>query len=497
MNDIRSTLRAVHVEAQNRSRRVWHLVTGRPTVQPLTVIAWLAFVALLLLRTVDIATFDYRDHDLAGDQASFLVQAQSLAHEGHDLTFDRGDFDRYAQLGWTAAPYGLFFQRYQDGWAFAKPYAYSAVAAPSLVILGDVRGMAATNALLVVALVVVSVAVLRTRYTGPVVPLVAASFYLLAQPYFYGYVLHAELLLALLTIAVFGLVIWYWRSGRWVWMALAFAVMGIAVSEKPPMLVLFLPVAALLVADQRAWRSRFALVAVGLCAWGLAVGPYLKYSEGATWNPYSGTRYYARAAVPFDGASTHERGAWRLANREEHFRIDVVERAFRAPGERLQALMHYVVGRHTGLLVFLPTGLFLMIAALSRARSLDRRAWAVVAGILGYILFYVLFFPRSYTGGVSLGNRYFLQIAPSIVAATTLAKVSTRAAASAAIAGGFLSIALLWPHHVHPSSAYSEQLNQTTPIQRLLPFESNLRVRGYFECPVPYTAECITTASRR
>lgn len=477
--------------AVHPTRRLWSIVTGRSAIEPLTAVAWVALIVLLLFRTVDIATNDFREHPIAGDQSAFLMQAQSLARAGHDLVFDEADFERFAALGWFQEPIGLFFQRYDDGWAFAKPYGYSLMAAPALVVFNDVQGMAMTNAFLLFALVVVALVVLRTRYTGPVVPLVAGSFYLLAQPYLYGYVLHSELFLALLSAVALGFVLWYWRSGNFGFAVLAFVVMAFAVTEKPPMLALFVPVAALVLVEQRGWGRRTALVAVGACVWAVAVVPYLVYSNGATWNPYSGDRYYAKSAVPFDGREDHEPGDWTRAQREEYFEIGVIEKAVSDPGARIEAALYYFVGRHTGLLVFLPTGLFLLVAALARARRLDRRAWVVLAGIFGYIAFYVLFFPNDYIGGASLGNRYFLQIAPSILFAVVLAKVSTRAAASAAIAGAVVGLVMLWPHHERPSGAYSEQLNQTTIFQRLLPFESSLDSNGYFKCPLPYTSRCV------
>jgi hypothetical protein len=450
-------------------RRLWTVLTGDDTVTPLTALAWLALIVLLLVRTVDVAANDFREHTIAGDQVSFLWQAQSLANSGHDLTYDQADFERFADLDWGEQPSGLFFQRYQDGWAFAKPYGYSLMAAPALAVFGDVRGMAVANAFLLLALTAVIVAILRTRYRGAVVPLVTGAFLLVAQPYLYAYVLHAELFLALLTAVTLGLVLWYWRSGNVVLALLAFAGMAFGVSEKPPMLALFLPVVVLVLVQQRGWWPRL----------------------GATWNPYSGERYAAALGVPFDGQATHAPRAWRNAERDRYFTTDVIDRAVNRSPNRLEILAWYFFGRHTGLLVFLPTGLFLLVAALARWRHLDARAWAVLGGIVGYILFYVLLLPRAYVGGASLGNRYFLQIAPSIIVAAVLAQVSARAAMRAGIAGAVLGTVLLWPHHADPSAAYAEQLSETSPLQRLFPAESDIFGSAYFECPYPYQVECV------
>ena len=477
------------------SSRAWQIVTGREALEPLTALAWIAFLALLAVQTVGIATNDFREHPLAGDQSSFLLQAQSLAH-GLDLSFDRDDFDRFVDLEWAKQPVGLFFQRHDDGWAFAKPYGYPAIAAPAVAVFGAVRGMAITNAFLLLALVAVSIAILRVRFSGPVVPLVVGAFYLLATPYLYGYVLHSELFLALLVASALGLTIWFWRAQRLALAVAAMAAMAFGVSEKPPLLVLFLPVVALLLIEQRNWRHRVAIVAAAVGVWGLAVVPYLVYSDGRTWNAYGGERYVAAGRVPFDGARRHPDDSFMRSRREEYFTLGVVARLFDRPGDRVRSGIYYFVGRHTGLLVFLPTALFLLIAALARARRIDLHAWTVLAGIAAYVLFYVLFFPKNYVGVSSLGNRYFVQIAPAVLVAAVLAEISRRVVASVAVAGAVLGVVLLWPHHRHPSAAFSEQLNETTTLQRIFPFEQNFRWRGYFVCPDPYTVGCITREAK-
>jgi hypothetical protein len=471
---------------------VWSVVTGEPRVRAGTAVSWALLLGLAAFHVVDIATYDFRSHPVSGDQSSFLLQAQSLAGPHHHLSFGRDEQARYVALHWEPAPYGLFFQRHGHGWAFAKPYGYSLVAALPVWALGAVHGMALTNAAMLLALLAVSLAILRSRYSGWVVPLVTLSFFLVAQPYFYGYVMDAELFLALLTAVVLALVLWYWKSRRLGVALTAFAGMGFAVTEKPPFLVLVLPIVAVVLWQQPSWRVRTALIATGLIAWGVATVPYVVYSDGATWNPYGGERYYAVTAVPFDGVHLRVNEGWTRAQEDEYFRLDQLGKVVTQPGDRLESLAYYFVGRNTGLLVFLPTGLFLLIAALARARDLDRHAWSLIAGILGYIAFYVLIFPTDYYGGgASLGNRYFLQVAPSLLAAAVLARVSPRVVAAVAIAGGILGLAFLWPQHLDPSGAYAVGLARTSPIQRLLPFESNQTKNAYFRCPPPFTPKCI------
>ncbi len=95
-----------------------------------------------------------------------------------------------------------------------------------------------------------------------------------------------------------------------------------------------------------------------------------------------------------------------------------------------------------------------------------------------YIFVYTFGFSRNYYGGgQSLGNRYFLQIAPSLLALAVVAKVNARALTIAAIGGAVLSVLFMWPHFQDPSGAYSEGLARTSWLQRRFPAETEHLLR--------------------
>ena len=83
-----------------------------------------AIVILLLVATVQlvrIGAADFRDGPIVGDQAAHLLQAMSIAEEAN-LSFAASDIENWQEVGWGPAPRGVFYQEYEHGYAFAKPY---------------------------------------------------------------------------------------------------------------------------------------------------------------------------------------------------------------------------------------------------------------------------------------------------------------------------------------------------------------------------------------
>jgi 4-amino-4-deoxy-L-arabinose transferase-like glycosyltransferase len=446
---------------------------------PATVGSWaLAGLAgaIVLFGTL---THDFRDRPLVGDEASHVMQALSLAYGNHTLNFDAQDYDRWQALGWRPQPVGLFFQRYEGNrWAAAKPYGYSLYAAPFVALLGPARGFAVANSLLLVVLIGVSIAILRTRYRGPPVALTVTAFYLASYAYLYAYVTLTELFLALLVLLIFGAFLRYRDTGRAWWAVAAFALAGFVVAEKLAFFPLVAPLAAYAIWRAPSTKLRLALPVLAVVTFGLGVLPYLEYSDWKSITPYGGDRYYATESVPFGDAGTGYR-------RSNFGTADIDRRA--TVRDRVLAAGFYVAGQHTGLLPFIPVALFLLLAVIARVLRLDGWTLAALLGVVGAILFYVLLFPKNYYGGgQSLGNRYFLQMAPAVLVLAVMADLPRRWVTSASIAGILVAVAMIWPHHLHPSIAY-DNLAKLSPLQKALPYESNQEYRGTWVC---YEDDC-------
>jgi hypothetical protein len=470
----------------------WSVLTGEETFRPLTVIAWAGFVLLAGICLVDTLTYDFTVHPIVGDQASHIFNTLSVSGPGHNLSYDILDLQRFNDLQWRPKPYGLYFQQYAgDGWAFAKPYAYGAYAGPFAWVFGAIRGVAIANSMLLMILAAVSVAMLRLRFRGPVVPLTVGAFVFLGLPFFYAYAVHPDLLLSVLTSVVFLLVLLHWKTKHVALAAVAAALSALLVVDNPRITIVLLPVFLVVLWELRSWTKRLVLVGAGVVALAAVVTPNFVYSDGESWNAYAGVRYQAvpslGADVPFDGIHTQHLEGWRRVHTGENTTFSkILDRFFEDPEGEARALFNYFFGRHTGMLAFVPVGFLILALVLARIRKLDGHAWAILIGIVGYIVVYVLVWPRNYYGGEqSLGNRYFLQIAPSLLALAVAARVHTRALTVAALAGAVLAVLFMFPHFEDPSGAYSVGLARTSWLQRQLPYESGISHGRVFQPPAP------------
>jgi hypothetical protein len=141
--------------------------------------------------------------------------------------------------------------------------------------------------------------------------------------------------------------------------------------------------------------------------------------------------------------------------------------------DRLESAAYYFVGRYTGVLITVPLALLLLAAMLVKLPKANRWGVAAVLGVLFYVGFYLVVFPKNYYGGgQSLGDRYFVQMAPAILVAALFAPLGARTLRWLSAAAVALSLIFTLPHHRDPSGAYTDILRTSAP-QRLLPVEAN------------------------
>jgi len=440
-----------------------------------TVAACLVLVVVALLGIVPALLHDFRANQPRGDQTSHVYLALSIAYDSHTLNFDRFDAQRWRDVAWPGVPepLALFFQRYDDGWAASKPYAYPLFIAPFVAVLGP-DGFGVGNGALLILLVVGSLVLALRRFDALTAVLLVVAFYFASLIYMYAYPVMSELAEAALALAGYGGAYMFHRSGKAGWAVLTIAVMAFAIVEKAAFLMLFAPLAAVMLWELR--RRRRILVGallVGVLALGASVAPYLKYSDGNSFTPYAGARYQVKPVVdakaPWDGGRIGQ----------DYYAVTVTEGGIldnAASGkvlDRVESLGYYVVGRYTGVLITAPLALLLLIALLVRLPKANRWAVAATAGILFYIAFYLVVFPTNYYGGgQSVGNRYFVQVAPAVLVAALFAPIGARTVRILALAAVALSLVFTLPHHRDPSHAYTDMLRTSAP-QRLLPLEAN------------------------
>jgi len=498
----------------------------------------LAAACLLVLAAaaLRVALHDPTSEPVSGDQASFVYQALSL--RGGDLAYDEADQARWLELGWADQPQGLFVQRRDDGWAFAKPLGYSVLLAPAMAVAGP-YGISAVGAVLVLAYAGCWYGLGRLRWPVATSLAVATAATVASHAWLFGFPAHADLFVAvvvgvaLLSAARAAL---HPRSGAVLWLVVASAAAALLVTEKLPALVVAGPVLAL--ALWRApWRGRLAAAAAGAAILAVSVAPYLFYSDGSSWSAYGGDRYYAVSTTPWSGGTEADLTPWQT---RDSFSPGQLIDQLADPSEDLpSAALTYVIGRHTGAVTFQPVAGFLLVAAGAaalRSRRRGRRpgaagpgvvppapagltpanaagrgvppstasdgpaaspgtegSWrwvgpAAAAGLVGYVAVYLVAFTDNYFGGgQSIGNRYFLQISPAVALVAAAAPVTARAARWCAGAAAVAAVAVLYPLLRSPEEAFFH-IERTSAIQRALPFDGTQVHSWRFECE---PAECV------
>jgi hypothetical protein len=455
---------------------------GWGTSRRVTAAAWLAFALVFALVASSVLRHDFRERSAFGDSSSFVLQAVSLGFDGHNLSYDRTDLDYFRSLHWSEEPRGAHIQRHGDGWAFAKPYGYSAYLAPFLRMFSPGTAVAVANLGLLAALAFLATMTLWLRYRGAVVPIVVGTFLFGSHLFFYAYWAWTELFLATL-VAAAGYLLLRGHLQRSVWWTGAGAVAAAAVvAEKAPAVVIVAPLVLVAVWSLRGWLARSGVVAVGALAFLVAIVPFVHYSDGATWNPYGGDRYYIDGRAPFAGIEVGDDEIYPVGTSETFSLEFLRENLGEDLGSTARSAAYFVVGRHTGLLLFLPLavaiGALSIVVVARRRRSTPPAGLAILGGLVVYSGFYVALFPQNfYGGGQSMGNRYFLQVSPMIIPLAVAMSLRARDLVVASAVSAVLAVVLLTHHYRRPEAALHE-IWRTNGRQELFPYEVNQEYQG-------------------
>jgi hypothetical protein len=447
--------------------------------------SWAVLCLLLAATLAGALSFDRRSWPgLVGDEATYLMQAQSLAWD-FDVRYSRGDYDRFVAQ-WGVKPDGLILQSGDGGrtLVYAKPASYALWIAPFL-RLAPLRGAAIANALLLALAAVLAARVLARRL-GPAAPLAVAAAIFASVSFAYVFWAHSDLFLMCLTAIALALAYGGPRPGQAgaeeperppetpARAALRFAtvgfLLGLVFASRPFYGALLVP-AAFAVPPIPPSRRRLGIALLVAGAALAVVGSGLThFAEADSWSPYSGERqsFDARSgfpAVDLPPGSWEQRGAGR-GNRS-WLPADGV-------GPRLTAwnALYFLIGRDVGVL---PYYLPLLLGLLAFRRG-EGRGFLLLAALAAAGCFLLTRPFNFYGGGGAIANRYFLPVYPALWfaagrrprAAWTLA---AGALLSALAAAPFL--ASLWRQ---PRAFFLDEANGyryvTAAARRLLPFET-------------------------
>ncbi len=481
------------------THRSWRWLTGDDRPRWPTVAGWLLLAALTLTSVVATLTWDHRDVPTTGDEHAYILMAVSLAGDGHNLSFDAADAAAWREIGLPFAPdpFGFYFKATGEGYIAAKPFGYPLFLAPFVAATNLPTGLAIGNALLLVGLVAVAVAILRTTLVGPAVPLLAAAFTFGGATYLYTYAASVELFYAVVVgVATLGMVRW-WQRRATPWAVVAFAATGFAAAERPTLGMALAVPGVVVLWTMPSWRRRLAVGATALVAFAAVAAPWLYYTGGETWSPYTAPRFYASTPA-FETQSAREFLAELDADRlrpggsSVFGPSGVAERLTRDLDRLAPNTLYALAGRHTGLVVWAPLAVAALGTALWRFRRLDAMGRACALAILGYLALYLLLFTRNFFGGAhSLGNRYFIHASPLVLGVIAYVGWRARTAVVVALASMAWSLVLLWPHHTNPRTAYL-RIDRTSVVQELFPFGSDTTAWREFRCAEAYgvTLDC-------
>ena len=451
---------------------------------PFEIVLWGALVLLLLATLIGALRLDRARLPLMGDEATYAMQAASLAWD-FDLAYTRQDYDRFV-AHWGVPPEGLILQSREesDRLVYGKPPLYALVIAP-FVRASPVRGPVVANALLLAAAALLAARSLRNRI-GPAAPLWVAVFVFASVAFAYVFWGDADLFLFTAVMAGFALIYQgdrryakgeipqvYEGEGavssrafflRWIG---AGALLGVAAVYRPVYLVLLLP-AALAANDSPPDRRGRAVSGLALGAVVLILASMdLQWLAGGDATGYGGTRQgiYAREAYPevdFPSAKWDEH-----VQREGNASWLQAEAVKPQLNPKLAAwnVLYFFLGRNFGVLpYFLPLVLgFLAFRA-------DRGRWAVPFAVVAAVVAFFLLRPFNFHGGGVLGNRYFLPLYPALWFLAARPARALWAVVVALLAAPF--VGSLW---VHPTAyplegSFPRHVSQYA--RRWLPYET-------------------------
>jgi hypothetical protein len=435
---------------------------------------------------------------MKADEPAYFLMAESLARD-FDLRCERRDIDR-AVNAFPYAPIHNLILMSSDGWEtvyFGKPYVYSLFAAP-LVALFGFNGMLATNLLLVALMIWCGARYLRRFNSDAMALLFSAAFFLLGPSFVYAFWAHPEVFnMAAVTLClyfVFGReragaagesapAAGSSRSGlNGLWAPLASgAALAFGAYNKPVLAALALPVVVALW-RQKGLRAVVAWGLAGLLAGGALAG--ISWGLTGTGSAYLGVartgihihttedldQQVAKATV--STARRHNANSWQW----------IVQRPDFDPPEFFENLGYLLIGKHTGLVPYMPLAVLCFVLFLWRGvRSVNR--WLLVLAVATVAVFFLIAIPINWHGGGGfVGNRYLAILYPAFLFLVTSVTPAWAPLAGIAAAALLLGPMLLTPYGA-PVAHPTLQAHVRSPIFRLFPLELTLRERipGYAE----------------
>ncbi len=411
---------------------------------------------------------------VTGDEGTYMAMAESLARDG-DLIFDARDRERIEAAS-TPGEKQLILQRTHLGITYSKPVLYAVLAAPFQWLFGA-WGPVALN--LLAAAGALWLTYLYLRRLGPdgdyltLLTFAGTS----AMPAYLAWRMSDSVLVSF-TLAGLVLALASARKprrrfvdsehlldGRWPPL-FGGVLLGMASFMRYPNALLAVMALIALLALRR-W-NRAATYLAGLAA-GTIATVILTVALIGTPDPYRAPRATFNPTVGLPDGPDSPVVEQQLGGLQ---RASVWLNPEPQPRVVAYSTFYFLVGRHTGLLLYFPAALILVWLALRRP---DAVSWAMLLGVAGVALFYLVLLPHNYFGGgAAIGNRYFMATYPALlIALRELPRGRSWITAwlvAAAVLGS--SLASAWQTR---DARRTSQAHAHAGLFRLLPYESTLQ----------------------
>jgi hypothetical protein len=335
------------------------------------------------------------------DESGYFSIIQSLVYD-FDIKYTRQDLLRI-QKHFPSGPVGIQLKKGGDGNIYyAKSFAYPLFAAPFFGLF-KVKGLLLFNGLMLFLATFMGYHLLKQYHSEKYSLLFTIVFIFATITPIYIWWLTADLFNFFILFT--GLFFFFYKFKRpWLFYLSAFFFSASVFSK--PWNAAAIGIIFLILLYKREWKKFILLSLLSIIIFsGFVVFLSSQTGEFSYTLFQGGERRQFTACILFDSPDcTWERG--------DNVSFDNFWKKFYlSPKIVALNLFYFIFGRHTGMLIYFSTALFVLILFLFQRKIADD--WFVLSSIILSILLFTLLAPDNYFGGSgSLGNRYFFNIFP-------------------------------------------------------------------------------------
>lgn len=375
-------------------------------------IAWFVIATVVLILALINKPPD-KERTLFSDQSVHIMAAMSIWHD-FDLRYTLEDLERFrSQFPAEEGPRGLFLKANEAGdLYYAKPFLYSASVAFFYGVFGT-SGFIIFNFILFLFVTLIVIKSLVPYFGVRLGNILALSFMFFSPFLAWVSILHPDLFISLLLTS--GAFLILRDSDRFTLIA-GSILLGLSVFEKPTFLIIVPFI--ILAASHLSWKIRLFLLGASALSWFFPTTLVLFQDNNVL--SYQGIRFSVpRSPFPFEPGWIQPTTAGfksNIFNVTHVFDLKRVVLSFLGNLSLLpEKLFDFIFGRQTGIFLYFPTALFLLILTLIKP---SKQAFYLIFGFFGYLVLNWLVFPTNGFGGSnSYGSRYLMQVLPIVVLA--------------------------------------------------------------------------------